>query len=136
MDDANSLKLEVQALRDQLVHLSAASLRINESLDVETVLQEVVDSARQLTDSRFGVITTRNDSGRPHDFVTSGISHADYAAMENCLPDGLRVYEYFSGLREPLRVSDYREYVASIGLSNLLPLSGQLLLDGVDSPRG
>ena len=121
MDDANSLKLEVQALRDQLVHLSAASLRINESLDVETVLQEVVDSARQLTDSRFGVITTRNDSGRPHDFVTSGISHADYAAMENCLPDGLRVYEYFSGLREPLRVSDYREYVASIGLSNLLP---------------
>ena len=121
MVEANSLKLEVQALRDGLARLSAASLRINESLDVETVLQEVVDGARELTDSRFGVITTRNDSGRPHDFVTSGISRADYAAMENYLPDGLRVYEYFSGLREPLRVSDYREYVASIGLSNLLP---------------
>ena len=44
--------------RDRLSRLSQASLRINESLDLDTVLQEVVDSARSLTGSRYGVLTT------------------------------------------------------------------------------
>ena len=40
---------------DRLSRLSQASLRINESLDLDTVLQQVVDSARLLTGSRYGV---------------------------------------------------------------------------------
>ena len=44
-------ELETAALRDRLSRLSEASLRINESLDLDTVLQEVVDSARALTGS-------------------------------------------------------------------------------------
>ena len=36
------------ALRDRLTRLSEASLRINESLDFDTVLQGVLDSARAL----------------------------------------------------------------------------------------
>ena len=58
--------------RDRLSRLSQASLRINESLDLDTVLQEVADGARALTGSRYGVITTLDGSGRPMDFVTSG----------------------------------------------------------------
>ena len=60
--------------RDRLSRLSAASLRINESLDFDTVLQETVDSARALTGSRYGVLTTLDGSGRPLDFVTSGLT--------------------------------------------------------------
>ena len=56
--------LEMEALRDRLSRLSEASLRINESLDLDTVLQEVVDSARVLTDSPYGVITPKNRSSR------------------------------------------------------------------------
>ena len=48
---------------DRLTRLSQASLRINESLDFDTVLQDVVDSARALTASRYGAITVLGESG-------------------------------------------------------------------------
>ena len=54
---------ENQALRERLSRLSEASLRINESLDPDTVLQEVMDNARTLTGARFGSITTLDDGG-------------------------------------------------------------------------
>ena len=121
MDDPGRLRLDIQLLRERMTQFGAATLRISESLDFETVLQGVVDSARVLTDSKYGVLTTLDESERPQDFVTSGMSAADRQAMEDYLPEGLRVYQYLSSLREPLRVSDYSEYVSSIGLSDLLP---------------
>ena len=54
---------DTEALRDRLSRLSEASLRINESLDPDTVLQEVMDNARALTGARFGAITTLDDEG-------------------------------------------------------------------------
>ena len=115
--------LEIEALRDRLSRLSEASLRINESLDLDTVLQEVVDSARALTGSPYGVITTLDDSGLPKDFVTSGMTPEAHRALENYLPDGLLVYRYLSGLREPLRIRNYRDHIGSLGLSDFLPFS-------------
>ena len=53
----------ISASDSRLSRLSAASLRINESLDLETVLQGVLDSARSLTNARYGVITTLDESG-------------------------------------------------------------------------
>ena len=115
--------LEIEALRERLSRLSEASLRINESLDLDTVLQEVVDSARALTDSPYGVIITLDDSGLPKDFVTSGMTPEDHRALENYLPDGLLVYKYLSGLRKPLRIRNYRGYIGLLGLSDFLPFS-------------
>ena len=122
MSSSEEHGLEIQALRDRLSRLSEASLRINESLDLDTVLQEVVDSARALTDSPYGVITTLDDSGQPRDFVTSGMTPEAHRALENYLPDGLLVYKYLSGLREPLRIRNYRDHIGSLGLSDFLPL--------------
>ena len=45
-------------LRDRLTRLSEASLHINESLDLDVVLQGVLDSARSLTDASYAQITT------------------------------------------------------------------------------
>ena len=39
MDDSDRLRREIQALRDRMTQLSRATLRINESLEFETVLQ-------------------------------------------------------------------------------------------------
>ena len=61
-DDARDL--EIQALRGRLSRLSEASLRINESLDFDTVLQGVLDSARDLTRSRYGVFILLGDAGQ------------------------------------------------------------------------
>ncbi len=121
-------ELETAALRDRLSRLSEASLRINESLDLDTVLQEVVDSARALTGSAYGVITTLDDSGLPKDFVTSGLVPEAHQALENYLPEGLLVYRYLSALREPLRLDNYGEHIASLGLSDFLPISASSFL--------
>ena len=107
--------------QDRLSRLSQASLRINESLDFDTVLQEVVDSARDLTGSRYGVLTTLDGSGRPLDFVTSGMTAEEQEAMENLLPEGLLVYRYLSALEEPLRVGDYATHMVSLGLPDAHP---------------
>ena len=52
---------EIEALRERISTLSAAILSISACLDVNTVLQEVVDSARALTDARYGIFTTKQD---------------------------------------------------------------------------
>ena len=57
MGNAGDLAQENEALRERLSRLSQASLRINESLDFDTVLQGVLDSACSLTGARYGVIT-------------------------------------------------------------------------------
>ena len=65
---------EFLALKDRLSRLSQASLRINESLDFDTVLQGVLDSARSLTGARYGVMTLLDDGGPVEDFLSSGIT--------------------------------------------------------------
>ena len=74
MEQADDQAREIAELRDRLSRLSQASLRINESLDFDTVLQGVLDSACSLTGARYGVITLLDDSGRIEDFVTSGLT--------------------------------------------------------------
>ena len=49
MQKNDDLERENQALRNRLSRLSEASLHINESLDLDAVLQGVLDSARSLT---------------------------------------------------------------------------------------
>ena len=52
MEPADSLKREIETLRNRLSGLSEAGVRITEDLDLDTVLQEVVDAARSLTRPR------------------------------------------------------------------------------------
>ena len=55
---------DIEALRERLS-------RLNESLDLETVLQGALDSARSLTGARYGVITLLDDDGQVQDFLSS-----------------------------------------------------------------
>ena len=61
--------------------LTAAMLRISESLDLGTVLREVVESARALTGARSSIIVTIDETGTPQDFVTSGYTDEEYRSM-------------------------------------------------------
>ena len=60
---ADGLDHESPTLLDRLSKLSAASLRINESLDFDTVLQGVIGSARSLTNARYGALIAFDQSG-------------------------------------------------------------------------
>ena len=111
---------ESEALQARLLRLSEASLRINESLDLGTVLREVLDSARSLTEARYGAMTLVDDSGAPADFLSSGTT-ADEARHFWNLPDGTSFFESLGGIRGPLRVPDLSGHVRSLGLPELRP---------------
>ena len=120
MDQSDERDREIKALRDRLSRLSQASLRINESLDFDTVLQGVLDSARSLTDARYGVITLLDDSGRIQDFLSSGMTAEEAQGLWD-LPGGMRLFEYLNGISEPLRLPDLLGHIRSLGLPELRP---------------
>ena len=116
MTDHDRTAAENAALRARISALSAASLRISASLDLETVLNEVVESARALTGARYGAIATIDEDGAPQDFVTSGFTADEHRNMVEW-PDGPRLFEYFRDLPGPLRIPDVPAYIRSLGFS-------------------
>ena len=120
MKDDGDLRWEIEALRERLSRLSEASLRINESLDLDSVLQGVLDSARSLTGARYALITTLDGSGQVEEFLVSGLT-PDEARQLWELPTGQQFFQYLSGLPGPLRVRDFAGHVRSMGLPDFHP---------------
>ena len=116
MQSREQLLDQNEALRARIARLTEASLRVSATLDLQTVLREVVESARALTDARYGLIATVDAAGRPRDLVTSGLSERDHREIEQW-PDGPRLFEHLRGLPGPLRVPDMPSYVRELGFS-------------------
>ena len=110
------------ALRDRLARLSAASRRLNESLDFDTVLQGALDAACALTGARYGVMTLLDDGGGVQDFLASGLTAAESERLW-LLPDGLRIFQTLTSSSEPLRLPDLVSYVRARGFTEFtIPL--------------
>ncbi len=121
----DELRRRIEALEERVSLLSGAVLRISSSLDLDTVLQEVVDSARALTGARYGVLVTVDDNQRIEDFVASGFT-PDEKQQLFAWPDGPRLLKHFSDLQAPLRLSDLPAYVRRLGFSSDLMRSKTL----------
>ena len=115
MTKRNETNPEAEALRARLSALSEAALRISASLDVDTVLREVVESARALTGAHLGLIATVDEAGRPQEFVISGLSAED-ARQLAAWPDAPRLFEHLRGLDGPLRLANLGDHVRELGL--------------------
>ena len=124
--ESDDLKRENEALRARIAALSAAILRISASLDLDTVLREVVDSACALTGARYGLIATVDEAGQPRDFVTSGLTPEEHRRVLDW-PDGPRVFEHLRGLPGPVRLADLPGFVRSLGYASDLVWSQTLL---------
>ncbi len=118
MSEPDGRDQQIAVLRERLSRLSEASLRINESLDLDDVLQGVLDSARTLTGARYGIITTLDDQGRMEDLRVSGLTVEDAQRIWD-IPDGQRFFEYLCAIPGPVRVADLGGYAAEMGLSEL-----------------
>ena len=105
---------EIEALRERISRLSTAILRINASLDLDTVLREVMESARALTGARYSVITTIDDAGEVEDFASSGFTPDEHRQLANW-PDGPRLFEHLRDLPRPLRLADFSAWSVSLG---------------------
>ena len=115
MAKSDDLKRENDALRKRIAMLNAAILRINASLDLDTVLEEVVESARALTGARWGVIATVDEAGAPLDFVFSGFTAEERLDLLTW-PESVRLFEHFRELPGPLRVDNLSGYVRALGI--------------------
>ncbi len=122
----DELRQQIEALQERVSRLSAAVLRISASLDLDTVLQEVVDSARALTGARYGAIATVDETGAPVDFVTSGFTPDERRELASW-PDGPRLFEHLRNLEAPVRLADLPTYVSTLGFSTDLMRSKSLL---------
>ena len=118
MQEADEHRREITELRERLTRLSEASLRVSESLDPDTVLQEVMDSARSLTGARFGGIMAFDESGQLLEFITSGMPPEEQQRMLD-LPEGPALFEYFSSIQGSLRFGDVASQMRSLGFPDL-----------------
>ena len=116
MAQSDDLMRENRLLRSLVSRLSEAGLRINESLDFDTVLRGVLDSARWLTDARYGVIILLDEEGQPEDFLASGLSPEETRELWN-VPDAMWFIEHLGRIPEPVRVPDLPGHLKSQGLS-------------------
>ena len=116
MNDRDPTGPGSRASDDRASRLSAAILRINQSLDLAKVLDEVVESACALTGARAGVITTIDERGELQDVVIRGLCPEEHREMVTW-PDGERLFEHLRDLPAPLRVADLPGYLFGLGLS-------------------
>ena len=117
----DKLRREIEALRELISRLSGAILRINETLDLATVLREVVECACALTSARYGVIATVDGAGRVREFVSTGLTEDEHWRMAQWR-DGLRLFARLCDLPSILRTADVTAWVRDLGFStDLLP---------------
>ena len=116
MSRADDPDREIEALRGRIAGLSAASLRIGSSLDLDTVLREIAESARALTGASYAAIATIDEAGAPVDFVTSGFTEAEHRAMAEW-SEGPKLFAHFRDLQGPIRIADVPGHVRALGFS-------------------
>ncbi len=116
-----------EALRERLVNLNAASMLINESLDFDNVLRQVVDSARALTEARYGILIAVGQTGELDVLFTSGISEEDHDRLQR-MPGRWELFGYFRQMPNSLRLTDFPSYAVETGLPafDLLPVGAFL----------
>ena len=134
MNESDTPSPETEPPRDRLSRLSEASLRINESLDLDTVLEGVLASARDLTRSRYGVFILLDDAGGMREFFGSGMTPEQGRKLW-AEPDRVRFFDYVGGIQQPLRVQDFHSHARTLGLPEFPPaMTASSLLSFLAAP--
>ena len=121
--DSTEFSEENEAFNEaRLSSLSKALLRISASLDLETVLQETVDGATEVTGAQHGCMVTFDETGAPLEFVASGLSKEQYREFEQW-SDGPELFKHLCALSGPERIKDIKKYARKIGINWQFPLS-------------
>ena len=120
MDQSDIPRPETQPPGDRLSRLSQASLRINETLEFDNVLQEVVESARTLAGARYGMMAALDQSGGSARFFSSGTTAEEHRQLEET-PGAIQFFEHIRRVPESMRVSDLGSHLRSIGPSGFRP---------------
>ena len=118
---AATTRQSIEAHGPRSPSLYEASLRVHGTLDLVTVLREVIECACELTSTTRGVITTIDETGAVREFVSTGLTDRAHQRMA-AWSDGLRFFTHIRDLKAPLRLTNVAEFAATHRFkSSLLP---------------
>jgi signal transduction histidine kinase len=109
-----SMQGRLQDQNRELLALHEAGLAIAGDLSLETVLQRVVETARDLVGARYGALSILGDDGSIQLFLTSGIS-AEERARIGATPVGRGLLGVVLHEGQRLRISDIGRDGRSVG---------------------
>lgn len=118
MKTVEELSAENAALRERLSKFAETGVRINESLEFNAVLQGVLDSARALTDARFGAIALQANEDSKWEYLSSGMTEEETLTLWG-MPDGEKIFKHLNAFQAPIRLNDLRPYIESAGFDHL-----------------
>lgn len=110
----------------ELLALHDAGLGILGELDLETVLQQVVNRARDLVGARYGALSLLQPGGGIEAFLTAGIT-AEERARLGPLPTGHGILGVVLAEGQPLRLRDLTRDPRSVGVPRNHPPMRSLL---------
>lgn len=123
MKTVEELIAENAALRERLSKFAETGVRINESLEFDAVLQGVLDSARALTDARYGVITLQTDEDAERDYLASGMTAEETSRLWQ-MPDPEKVFGYLNAFQDPIRLKNLYAHLETAGFGHFnLPVA-------------
>ena len=108
------LQMRLERQNRELLALHWAALDIYGEVSLGTVLQKVVDQARQLLEARYGAIAVYDDKGLMKEFMTSGMSDEDKEAI-GTLPEGRGLLGVVLRQGQRIRLPDVERDPRSVG---------------------
>jgi signal transduction histidine kinase len=112
--ELKNLRSDNERLRKRLVMLSWLGQQVASSLEVDTVFQDVINSACELTGARYGALGIFDPQGRIEKFITYGLS-AEERERIGRPPEGLGILGWLRDMEEPLRLGDLTKHSRSVG---------------------
>lgn len=116
-----------------LQDIQQATLEITSDLDLDSVLQRVVDTARTLVGAKYGALSWLNDNGEISDLVVSGLS-ADEIARIGPMPKGHGLLGHVISAGQSLRLEDISAHSGSVGFPANHPPMRSLLAVPITMP--
>jgi len=123
-------------LQQRLERLVQAGIRINAERELQRVLQEVADSAREVTGARYAALGVLNPEGAGlATFVTSGLTPEEHQRI-GTPPQGKGVLGLLISDPRPLRLADISKHPKSFGFPEHHPRMRSFLGVPVVGRRG
>lgn len=119
-------KLELEKRNQQLSALHKAAMAIAAELSLDNVLQQIVDSARELVGAEYAALGVPNADGFMETFVYSGMSKETFAKMPH-LPHGLGLLGALYHAEKPIRIPNISDDPRAVGFPEHHPIMTSFL---------
>lgn len=104
--------------QDNVSRLIQATLRISEGVGFDAGMQELLDEARFLTGSRYGIIAFSGDERSAEDIVLSGLTRQKYRRMLQ-LPGSAQMLGFLGSIQGMAGLRELQGYLQERGIPEL-----------------